>query len=87
VTTAAEVVEGREETGSPSRLSWDGDVAVTLAGLACGLVVGVTLGLLLAPRSGHDSRAWIAQQARSIVRRRGIRGLVEAWQTCVRPRR
>ena len=65
-----------------------------LAGLACGIVIGTTLGLLLAPKSGRDTRAWIAAQGREarrrarklldpstaqvIVREHGIRGLVEA---------
>ena len=75
--------------GSPER-----DARAILAGLACGLVVGATLGLLLAPQRGRDSRAWIAQQgrearrragkfldpsaARAIIRERGVRGLLDA---------
>ena len=67
-----------------------------LAGLACGLAAGATLGLLLAPAPGRDTRARILEQGRAarartakwfdrqtaieIVRRRGIRGLLDTLQ-------
>jgi len=72
------------------------DASAFLAGLACGLTVGAVLGLLLAPKPGRDSRAWIANRSRQagrrakvlldvsavrdIIRRRGILGLRDAWQ-------
>jgi hypothetical protein len=62
---------------TPPWPSGDGHVEETFAGLLCGLILGATLGLLLAPQSGRDSRAWITQQAQAIVQRRGIRGLLE----------
>jgi gas vesicle protein len=58
-------------------------------GLACGAILGVSLGMLFAPRSGAQSRTWIAergrtvarrvrisrQEATDIVRHKGVRGL------------
>jgi hypothetical protein len=72
-----------------------------LAGLACGLALGGAMGLLLAPAAGSDTRARILEQGRAarrrtaewfdrqtaieIVRRRGVRGLIEVLQHEPRP--
>lgn len=59
-------------------------------GLACGAILGVSLGMLFAPQPGAQSRTWIAdrgrgvarrvritgQEATDIVRQKGVRGLL-----------
>jgi hypothetical protein len=71
--------------------AWRRDSSAFLIGLAPGLILGGILGLLLAPRRGRDSRAWIANRSRhvrhratalldvsvvyDIIRRRGVLGL------------
>jgi len=68
----------------------DDDGAQAIA-FGCGLVMGAALALLLAPASGRDTRAWVAERGRSagrgtsallnrtraiaIVREEGVRGL------------
>ena len=70
------------------------DASGLLAGLVCGVTMGAILGLLLAPRPGRESRAWVANRSRQvgrgvrslldvsavhdIIRRRGLLGLREA---------
>lgn len=77
-TMCADAVDPAAGTSPSHGRPRGGQVAQVLAGLACGLAIGVALGLLLAPQPGRDSRAWIAQRARAIVRQRGVRGLVDA---------
>lgn len=78
----------------PSEHERDG--SALLAGLVCGLTVGAVLGLLLAPKPGRESRAWIGNRSlqagrqakaflnssaiRDIIRRRGVLGLRDVWQ-------
>ena len=66
-----------------------------VAGLACGLLMGSLVALLLTPRKGRDTRHWLADRGRSvgrwtsnvlhreelmgIVRRSGVVGLAE-WR-------
>src|SRR5687768_8782165 len=67
-----------------------------LAAFVCGVMAGAAVGLLFAPAGGRDTRQWIAThgrdagrraahlfdpaQASAIIRRSGIRGLVEVMR-------
>jgi hypothetical protein len=67
--------------------------AALLLAFGCGILTGLSLGLLFAPAGGRDTRHWMADRSRiareylrdrnrramQVVRRDGVRGLLH-WQ-------